>query len=300
MKKVKKSILIATLSIVAGVLLFVIGMSVVGWDFQKFDATEYTAKRYEAQSGERITEISLDVSSFPIVVKAGDAVSLDYYEADNSEVSVSAEGGTLKVVEKYKFDPFRTGLFNFSRHNHKFVLTVPDNSDIVLKGANCDIEATGITLGEFNLNVTNLDMVFTDCAFGAISVNSTNIDMTFVRCSAPALNINSTNADIELDNCNVPAVAVNATNADVDIKNTTAQNIKLTATNGDYSLRSVAVDRLSLDAVNLDADITIVGKRAEYTVDTDGDDLPSKQIGTTDKMIYLEGINCDVKLSFEE
>lgn len=297
MKRTKKLLLAATLLVVLGLVAFIVGMSVLDWNFNRLDATEYTAKSFAAEN-DAIKRVNLDVNSFPIEIKTGNAVSLDYYEATNSDVSVSTDGDTLKVVEKYKFMPFKTGLFTVSRNSHKFVLTVPNDIELTISGVNSMLNADGISFAELKLNVTNLTMDFSDCSFGDVSVNTTNFDLSYVRCSARSLNVDCTNADISIGDCTISELTVDGTNTDVVIERSLISKLYLDGTNGDYELKSLTVDDLSLSAVNLDADVEISGNKSDYTITVDGDDLPHEQTGTTDKKIYLEGVNCDVDLKF--
>lgn len=298
MKKSGKLILSATLSLVLGIVLFVVGMGLIDWDFDKLDTTEYTAKSYAAAKDERIDRIYVDLQTFPIVINAGDNISLDYYEATDAAVSVKLENGILRIAEKYRYNPFKTGLFNLMRNKYKFVLTVPNGADLLLSGPNCDLKANGIVFSKLDFDVVNLDVSLTSCKADVLTIDSTNSDVVLTNCEIGRVVVDSVNSDVVISGGAYSDIKVDATNNDVSINRVVVKSVDLSGLNGDYLLESVTLDKLSADALNLDANIEIVGVRSEFTIKTDGRGLPREQTGTTDKRIYLEGQNCDVTLDF--
>ena len=317
MKKSSKIALISTLTAVVGVIVFIIGMSIIGWDFKRHDVAEYTAKSYAAGQTEHVERIELNIKTFPIVVTLGDVTSLDYYETNDSDTSVTYENGTLKIVEKYMYNPFKSGMFNMSRSGHRFVLTVSDGSDLVINGSNCNISASNIVFSDIDIRVTNLDIMLKDCTADSFKANSTNLDAKLMGCEMNSLTVDATNAEVSMNGCEIGSVIVDSTNSDVDIlggtyselsvestnndidiERASVQTIVLRGTNGDYVLENVTVDYLTAEATNLDADLEIAGEKAEYTIKTRGNGLPREQTGTTDKLINLSGLNCEVELKF--
>lgn len=277
MKLTRKIFAVGTAILIIGVVFWVVGMSLIDWDFTRLDTTKYTAKSYSCDA--EVKSISISLSSFPLTVKKGDSVSLDYYESDNSEVVVQEKDGVLSVVENYKYTPFKSGVFNLGRFSHKFSLTVVSGAKLEIKGHNSDVSIEDIDFEEFTIDSTNADIRFSRVQFGK-------------------LNIDTTNCDIELNGCKATDMTVKATNLDITAKNCEFKSVVLDGTNVDCDLTRVVLDKLSLDATNLDADIQIVGKAGEYTVKTKGRNMPANRTGTTDKLIELKGTNNDVELKF--
>lgn len=277
MKRTSKIITVCLAVLIIGVIVWLVGMSLIDWNFSRLDATKYTARSYACEG--EVKSISVSLSSFPLTVKKGDSVSLDYYEADNSEVFVEEKDGVLSVVEKYKYKPFSSGLFNVGRGSHKFTLTVASDVKIEIKGNNSKISIEDIAFDEFYLNSTNTDISLTRVQLGKLNIDVTNCDIDLNGCKATEMTVDATNLDLTAKNCELTSFAIDGINVDCELKR-------------------VALDRLSIDAVNLDADIEIVGKASEYTVKTDGRGMPADRTGTTDKLISLSGTNNDVKLKF--
>ncbi len=315
MKRIHKLIIIAVALTLGGITAFLIGMSMLGWNFKKLDVSEYTAKVF--QTSEAVETVKLDVASFPVRIKNGEEMKLDYYEATNSEVNVVFEDGVLSVTEKHDFNPFVTGLFNFGRADHPYVLTVPRGVELNLSGGNGDINFADSEFGNVTIDISNLDATFDNCVIDVLSLHSNNLDLEMhdskfasvtaesancdakiTNCDGQSLYLDATNLNAELVRLGFASVTVTSTNADMNIRTATAETIDLKAVNADISLVKAKVDKLTVDATNLDADVEIVGNRAEYTIETHGKRLPSEQLGTTDRTIVFTGTNNDVELRF--
>ena len=277
MKRTSIIIAVGAVALAIGIVVWVVGMSLIGWDFYKLDTTKYTARSYACET--EVKSIRIRLSSFPLTVKKGDNVALDYYEAANSKVSVEEKDGVLTVVEKYKYRPFASGLFNIGRGAHKFTLTVVSGVRLEIKGNNSDISVA-------------------DAVFDEFSIDSTNADISLTRVQLGKLNIDVTNGDIDMSGCKATDMIVDATNIDITVKNCEFNSLTIDGTNAECDLERVILNKLSIDAVNLEADIAIVGSANEYTVKAKGRGMPANRTGTTDKLIELSAVNSEVKLNF--
>lgn len=277
MKRTSKILAIGAAVLIIGVIVWLVGMSLINWDFSRLDTAKYTARSYTCEG--EVKSVSVSLSSFPLTVKKGDGVSLDYYEADNSEVSVEEKDGVLSVVENYKYNPFKSGLFNIGRSSHKFTLTVGSGVKLEIKGSNSDVTIKDMYIEEFTIDSTNADISFTRVQFGKLNIDVTNCDIVLDGCKAAEVTVDATNLDITAKNCELTSFAIDGTNVDCELKR-------------------VTLDKLTIDATNLDAEIEIVGNKDEYTVRAKGRGMPANRTGTTDKLISLDGTNNDVTLKF--
>lgn len=316
MKKVFGKICIAAaIAVAAGALIWIIGMSFIGWDFMRLDTTTYTSKKYEAQAP--IEHVVLDIGSYPIEITEGEKVELSYYESTDSDVTVTEDKGVLRIHERYRFDPFKNGVFNVGRSSHKYALTVVSGVTFDISSSNGDIRFNGVELDSFCVESSNLDLEFTDCSIDEFDIDATNADIRLENCEISQMKVKGTNQDITLKNCSgeratldgtnlhasiayceYDSFTAHATNADVELKGGEYGAIKLDGTNGDYSLERVRVDTAELAATNLDAEVSILGRASDYTVVCSGKRLPPQRTGNTDKKISFKGTNNDVELEF--
>lgn len=298
MRKAGKWIISGVTLLVVGIVLFVVGMSLLKWDFLSLDTEKYEAKQFvltEEQSA-AVTKVELNVDSFPVAVTAGDALALDYFESDRRQISVAVQDGVLKITEnraRWSWDRFSFGVARY-----KFALTVPNGLDLQIKGTNADVEMRGVTAGDMTVRGTNNDVKLSDCTLSTLGVHTTNSTTVLTDVSCGAVTIDVTNLDMTAKNCAWQALEVKSTNGDVEISDTTCQRVSLRSTNADYDLKRVTVDDLALHATNLDAEVLLIGVEYEYSVQSHGKNLPGDRTGSTAKKVTLSGTNNDVSLKW--
>lgn len=317
--KIKTKLSIAAAVLVsAGLMLFVTGMSLLGWDFKRLDISKYTAKSFTVENADDVKSVEVSMSSFPLDIVSGDVLKLDYYEATGCDVFVLIDDDTLKIVEKYKYQPFDTGFFNIGRGDHRYVLTVPHATDISFVGVNCDISVKDMRFGSLRIDSTNVDMTLdnvemtgdiylkaqnanvclTNVVTTSIEAFATNLDVEIYGCELGEALADGTNADVTVNDSQIGEATFRATNLNVEANRASIGKCSVSGTNADIELNTFTVESLFVKGGNLDAYIEIAGIRSEYSVITKGNDLPPAQIGSTEKTITLEGGNNSVQLKF--
>lgn len=300
MKNLKGWIIAGSVLLIVGVVVWLLGMTIIDWDFYALDNTTYTQKSYEQQPDENITAIEIDFGS-GITVCRGDSVKFDYYERDKYPVDIELDGTTLKIKENRPNKIFHFGMFDLKGLRNKNVLTVPNGIELTVDSVNANIKLDGVTLKSLTVDGTNFDLWMKDCVVeGGLSVDSTNFDLEMSATTVKGnLGIKSTNFDGEIDGCVVEgAFTLHSTNCDMSVNRFIAKSAEIRSTNADIELDRLTVDDLTMHATNLDAEIEIVGDKADYTIKCNGRRLPAQQTGTTDKFINLSGTNNHVDLRF--
>ncbi len=299
MSAIKKWIIAGVALILAGGLVFALGMSMLDWDFYELDTTQYEAKSYASEADDIISRVEIDVESFPIVVQSGEKVSLEYYDTDDSDVRVAVNSGVLSVYEDSHFNLFKRSMFQLKRIKLKYVLTIPDGTELSVSGANGNVKLNGVSAQSVRIDSTNADVVLADCVVNDLQIASTNADVVLRSCRGNTVVVGGTNLDLEMSDCNFASLQSKSTNGEVEMKSTVCPSVTLRAVNADFSLRNVTADVLDLHGTNLDAYILLEGVRDEYSVESRGRDLPESRTGSVaGKMIKLGGTNCDVTLKF--
>lgn len=299
----------------AGVVLFVSGMSTLGWDFVRLDGTEYTAKRYLLDRTQSMETVEISLSSFPVDIVRGKDIGIEYFDSSDSFVDVGYENGVLTVWEKHIFNPFETGLLTVGRGSHRFVLTVPDGVRIKAEGANCDMRMTDVKLDSLYIDVTNLDLNvdladienevyisatnvnanITTLSASSMTVDTVNINLDMRLSSADKMSFSSTNINMDMDRVTSRGLTVSGTNITANCEWLTATAFEIDGTNVNITSQRTTSDKLNVDGVNLNAKIEMIGLESDFTIVTD--DGPP-QTGNTDKTITLDGVNSNVELSF--
>lgn len=299
----------------AGVVLFISGMSTLGWDFVRLDGTEYTAKSYKVNDVQSMDTVEISLSSFPVDIVRGKDIGIEYFDSSDSFVDVGYENGVLTVWEKHIFNPFETGLLTVGRGSHRFVLTVPDGVRIKAEGANCDMRMTDVKLDSLYIDVTNLDLNvdladienevyisatnvnanITTLSASSMTVDTVNINLDMRLSSADKMSFSSTNINMDMDRVTSRGLTVSGTNITANCEWLTATAFEIDGTNVNITSQRTTSDKLNVDGVNLNAKIEMIGLESDFTIVTD--DGPP-QTGNTDKTITLDGVNSNVELSF--
>lgn len=300
MSKTKKWLFAGGALLVIGVLIFACAMSALRWDFFRLDTAEYTAKTFTPDTENEAPEgVELHLESFPVIVKAGDSLSLDYYESSNTDVTVSYEGGVLKIRQRQD-RWFAVGhWFHLGTIRYKYTLTVPNDLWLKIEGSNSDITMTDVATKDITVRTSNTDVTLRGCTVGALDIDGSNADVALFDSTAKNTKIYSSNLNLEIRNCTFDSLETKGSNCDVDMYDTASPVIHMSGSNGDFTCKRITVDNFSLHSSNLDADILICGVKEEYTVEASGRGLPNAQTGTTDKKIKISGTNCDVDLRWQ-
>lgn len=297
MSKTLKCVLAGIGLIIAGGLIFVITMTALNWDFYKLDSTKYEAQTFNAIP-DSVTQVEIDLDSFPLKITGGDELILNYFEASNATVTVKQEGSVLVVKEDTDFNIMTNGMFNFGRGRYAYSLTVPEGIRIRYTGTNGDITLSGVTTDSLYVKSTNGDVDIRGCNIDSAELHVTNGDISIINGTMGSVVVNSTNMDLDVNGVTADSLKAAGTNADISIENSVIYEISLDSVNADYEVERVQVNELTVKGTNLDAKLIIRGIKSEYTITTRGRGLPAAQTGTTDKFVKITGTNSDVKLQF--
>ena len=238
MSAIKKWIIAGVALILAGGLVFALGMSMLDWDFYELDTTQYEAKSYASEADDIISRVEIDVESFPIVVQSGEKVSLEYYDTDDSDVRVAVNSGVLSVYEDSHFNLFKRSMFQLKRIKLKYVLTIPDGTELSVSGANGNVKLNGVSAQSVRIDSTNADVVLADCVVNDLQIASTNADVVLRSCRGNTVVVGGTNLDLAMSDCNFASLQSKSTNGEVEMKSTVCPSVTLRAVNADFSLQT--------------------------------------------------------------
>ena len=72
MKRTRKILIVGAAALLIGFIVWLVGMSMINWNFYRLDTAKYTERSYACKS--EVKSISVNLSSFPLTVKKGDSV----------------------------------------------------------------------------------------------------------------------------------------------------------------------------------------------------------------------------------
>ena len=230
---IKIFVILGLILLVAGLAVFVGGMTAGGWNFSILNTVRYTQKSYDAEGA--VTSVHIEYSDASIYVEyseTAERVHIDYpvrlneRDEESAQIEITEEGGTLAVIEHVDWEK---NLFQWSLGNSPAVRVVlPAGQNIALdlctQNGSVSLNADGEALPSLDLHSNN----------GSISVSGT---LTVAE-----------DASFQTDNgsVNVSGVAaagdltLRTSNGSVRAENTSADSLEARSSNGSLRLADIA------------------------------------------------------------
>lgn len=251
---IKIFVILGLILLVAGVAVFVGGMTAGGWDFSILNTVRYTQKSYDAEGG--VTSVHIEYSDASIYVEyseTAERVHIDYpvrlneRDEESAQIEITEEGGTLAVIEHVDWEK---NLFQWSLGNSPAVRVVlPAGQNIALdlytQNGSVSLNADGEALPSLSLRSNN----------GSISVSGT---LTVAEDAA----FQTDNGSVKVSGVSAAGdLTLRTSNGSMRAENISAANMQAKTSNGSLRLTDIAAaDSLTAKtnngAIELLGDIT--------------------------------------------
>lgn len=218
MRKRAVWLIVATVLVLTGSILFVGVMSKINWDL--------TTGRYETNTHavtDVFTHISIDTTTADIAFAPSedDTISVVCYEEANVKHTVSVEGDTL-VIEEVDTRKWYQRIYVFSG-SPKITVYLPAG-----------------TYGTLDLDVTTGDVTVPDgYSFTAADIKVTTGDITFSADVVGAMTLKATTGDVTLSSVACGDLTIGVTTGETTLTDVTCRDLTTTGTTGDVVLRRV-------------------------------------------------------------
>lgn len=251
---IKIFVILGAILLVAGVAVFVGGMTAGGWDFSILNTVRYTQKSYDAEGA--VTSVHIEYSDASIYVEyseTAERVHIDYpvrlneRDEESAQIEITEEGGTLAVIEHVDWEK---NLFQWSLGNSPAVrIVLPAGQNIALdlytQNGSVSLNADGEALPSLDLHSNN----------GSISVSGTLTvaeDAAF-QTDNGSVNVSGVSAARDL--------TLRISNGSMRAENISAANMQAKTSSGSMTLKDIsATDALTAEAgageIELLGDIT--------------------------------------------
>lgn len=242
-----------------GIMLWLVGMTTLGWDFWELDVTEYEHKTYTTEENIEILDIENTVTK--IIIKRGESFSMDYHEDIKNPYTIKENGGTLKISLKNKTHlPFQPMFKGLKAAKYTMTITIPNTvkkleistlSSVTLE--NIDLEDIDIKTvnGNVSLNSVSASSAKIDVGNGSITAEKTDI--------SDRITADTTNGEILFTDFSCKTIDLTTTNGRIISKNVTAfKNMTLHSVNGDIISDKVSAENYHAQIVNGDIKGTLL------------------------------------------
>lgn len=268
-----------------GIMLWLVGMTTLGWDFWELDVTEYEHKTYTTEENIEILDIENTVTK--IIIKRGESFSMDYHEDIKNPYTIKENGGKLKISLKNKTHlPFQPMFKGLKAAKYTMTITIPntvkkleistlsgvtleniDLEDIDIKTVNGNVSLNSVSASSAKIDVGNGSITAekTDIS-DSITADTTNGEILFTDLSCKTIDLTTTNGRIISKNVTVfKNMTLHSVNGDIISDKVSAENYHAQIVNGDVK-GALLCPYIHAQTTNGNIELSITGAQADYRV----------------------------------
>jgi DUF4097 and DUF4098 domain-containing protein YvlB len=283
----KVVLIIATISLVGGIVLSVSAYVLAGFDLGRLSsASEYTKSSYMADKGNyqeiTVTGISEDIS---VVRTSAESVEIEYYENDQQTYSIDEKDSSLEITETYEWNflPFN---FNWGGKDTTLVIKVPASFEGSLLLTTVSGNITVHDLGKLeSLQIENQS--------GDISVTGTAL--------AGYIKVTSTSGNLDLSDISSGQAWLFGVSGNINAQRITADSATIESTSGNIEVLGLSASEIGLKTVSGDIEAQVNGSSDDYRIDattvSGNINVPLGASGSS-KYITLASVSGNLKLTF--
>ena len=301
---IKIFVILGAILLVAGLAVFVGGMTAGGWDFSLLNTVRYEQRTYTAEGA--VTSVHIEYCDASISVEyseTAECVHIDYpvrlneRDEESAQIEITEEGGTLAVIEHVDWEK---NLFQWSLGNSPAVRVVlPAGQNIALdlytQNGSVSLNADGEALPSLDLHSNNGSIsvsgaltVAEDAAFqtdngsvnvsgvsaaGDLTLRTSNGSMRAENISADSLEARSSNGSLRLtDIAAADSLTAKTNNGAIELLgDITAKMLTVSASAGDIAMHDGMIDAqeiaMTTELGSIEAEgSAFAGAQSDYTV----------------------------------
>lgn len=269
-------LIFASCMVILGSILFVVAMSINGWDFTKLNIRNFQTNVHEITSDFNSIQLETDTADINFKLSSDGKCKVVCYEEEKTNHLVTVKDGILKITEQNQKEWYDYLGLNFG--NSKVTVYLPQSSfdSLILNADTSDVVI------DKELSFLNLDIRLST-GDAKIYSNVTN-----------TAKIVSSTGDITIQNNSIGALDLSLTTGDVDIMNVTCQGeIKIKITTGDVDLMNVTCSKLTTTGDTGDLEMTNVIATQSFNIERDTGEVNFERCDAGE--IYIETDTGDVK-----
>ncbi len=294
MKNMRCWLIIATLLILIGCVIFAGVMTMFKWDFTKFQTTKFETNNYQITEDYKNISIIADVADIVFVPSETLKSSVVCYEQKNARHSVKVNNGTLEIeiVDTRKW--YEHIGINFGTPKITVCIPQGEYGALSVKSSTGDVKIPE----DFNFKSINISESTGDVTNGAsaleeIKIKTSTGDICVENVSAGAIQLSVTTGKVTAESITCAGdFEVNVSTGKADLSNIACKNVISSGSTGDIRLKNVvAAEAFSIKRST--GDIRLDGCDAsELFIETDTGDVSGSLL--TEKVFITKADTGDV------
>lgn len=282
----KKWLMIASILILAGLLIFVGVLTVLKWDFSKLSTIKYVTGKYEFSEDFSNISVTTDTADITFAPSYDGKCRVECFENEKEKHVVAVEDNilTIKIPDNLSWYD-RIG-FSFRSPKIKVYLPKAEYLSLLVKASTGDVEIPeNFRFETLAVTVSTGDVEVAASASTRMSVKTSTGDIDVEDVSVGALDLTVTTGEVTVSNviCEKD-VNVTVSTGESELSNLSCKNLTTTGNTGDITLVNVvAAEKFSITRTTGDVKFEN-SDAAELYVQTDTGDVKGSLL--TDK-IYI-------------
>jgi DUF4097 and DUF4098 domain-containing protein YvlB len=255
-KSAKIWLIIASLLVIIGAVMFAVSLIAYNGDFTKFATAKYQTNMHEIS--EEFADISIDTDTANIVFLPSDdgKCKVECHERENENHSVKVENGTLKITYVDQREWYEYIGINFGSTRVTIYLPSTEYSSLRIK------EDTG------NITLTS------DFGFDVIDIKTSTGDVHCDRATAESVKIRTSTGNIELIGIECSSLDLGASTGNINVSDAKCSgDIKIEVSTGNTKLQSVSCKSLTSSGDTGDILLKKVIASEKFSIETDTGDI---------------------------
>ena len=256
-------LVIATSLVAVGVIVFVIVMSINGWDFTKIGTVKFRTNTYEV--ADEFSGISINTDTADIVFEPSndEKCKVVCYEKEKIEHSVSVVDGVLKVGVTDNRQWYERIGITFKNQRITVYLPQSEYSSLVVKESTGDIALpSDFKFGTIDISVNTGNVNCSASATGNIKVTTTTGSVRVSNATADSLNISVITGDVTVSSVTCAnGITVGVTTGYAHLEDIECKEIASQGSTGSITLKNaIAYSKFSVERTT--GNVSFVGADA--------------------------------------
>ncbi|MGN1466878.1 MAG: DUF4097 family beta strand repeat-containing protein [Ruminococcus sp.] len=303
----KKFLIIGCIVLSVGLIVFVCGFALSGWDiFAMETQSEFAEKTYT--SSEKISTIQLedDNTRVELTESSDDKVHITYFENEKESYEIKEDKTLLiKRTDSYKWYDY---IFNIRLRERYIEIKIPQSfgGNVILNTGNGKIGVQNIKVKSLSAHTSNGSIDFGFVQAGEdIKVITSNGSVNIQDTQAKGtVDIKTSNASVTLGSSSFENLSAKSSNGKIQLLNVKAENeIYAETSNGKIDIERISAEKsITLKTSNAGVTGTVLGTISDFTVTSHtsngNNNLPENMPGG-DKQLNVDTSNGKIDVSFE-
>ena len=327
----KKIIAIVGGSLAAfGIIITVVFMSVLGWNFAKLDLTERGKEVKQDFDVVQVSRIQMDLADRELVVRpsSNGRITLFYQDFKKEPIVFTNLDGILRIEQQkteYRFlEDLFSGMFQ-GFASRQVVLEVPAGFNgsfdlatsnaplsfsgmqsagaVTLSTSNSKMEASEFTAENADLSSENGPVRVTGASVSEVRIMTSNSSLKVQNVVAEKeITIQNANGKIEVEQTSAGSLQTKTSNAGTRLSDCTVSGqLKVQNVNGSIGLEAVDALDVSLSTTNASVKGSLAGRREDYRIDAKTTNASNnlETNFTGERMLTVRNENGKIDIAFE-